>query len=411
MSDQTIRIGQELVRQKLATIDQIRECLATQEELRRDGRHVPIGHLLVARGMIKLEDLKECLSRLSLLALYCPSCVKQVEVRGYSRDNQYLCNDCDSELIFATTRRQDDSDPDPEPRPSRAMPDDGAVGDDALVGRTVGGCVIRRKVASGGMGTVYEAEQVNLGRKVAFKVLADELAKDEVFVKRFLQEARAAAELNHTNIIHINDSGQEDGVFFYTMEFVEGENLNQMLRKRGHFPLDEALDITAQVADALEHAHRKDIIHRDIKPENIMITPAGKVKLADLGLAKKVMGGTHADLTMTGAILGTPYYMAPEQAKDFAHATALSDLYSLGVTLYKMLTDELPFTGSSPIEVMLRAMQGKKKSVREHQPDVPDEVSDLVDCMMHVDPARRPGTAGQLRDEVRDLLKRRRVRG
>ncbi len=406
MTDHTVKLGQELVRKKLATLQQVRDCVRAQADLRRHGRDVPLGQLLVARGVIPIEDLKEVLSRLNQLILFCSACRIELEVVGYSRSNEYLCNQCGAELIFSTNR------PTAPEATVTPLPLDDDDGDDAeMVGRHVGGCVIRRKIASGGMGTVYEAEQINLGRTVALKVLADDLAEDEVFVRRFLLEARAAAELNHTNIIHINDAGQDAGIFYYTMEYIEGENLSQLLRRRKRISIAEALDITAQVADALDHAHRKDIIHRDIKPENIMLTPEGRVKLADLGLAKKVMGETHTTITQAGSILGTPYYMAPEQARDFARADARSDLYSLGVTLYKMLTGEVPYGGTSPIEVMMKALDGNKTPVKELVPDLSDDVSAFVDRMMHVDPRRRPASAREARDEIRQILRRLEVVG
>ncbi|MCI0652380.1 MAG: serine/threonine protein kinase [Planctomycetes bacterium] len=403
MPEHTMRIGQEVVRRKLASLEQVRDCLAAQEELRGRGQDVPLGQVLVARGVLPLEDLKEVLSSLNLLLLYCPSCQNEHRVKNYKRRNEYLCNYCSTELIFTTTRLTAPGVVTPAPRAPAAGDKEKA---DPLIGRKVGGCMIRRRIASGGMGTVYEAEQINLGRTVALKVLAPDLAADENFVRRFLLEARAAAALSHINIIHINDAGQEEGIFYYTMEFVAGENLSQRLRREQRLAVPEALRITAQVADALHHAHAREIIHRDIKPENIMLTTEGRVKLADLGLAKKVMGDTQTTITQPGSILGTPYYMAPEQARDFATADARSDLYSLGVTLYKMLTGHVPFTGASPIEVMIKAFSGTKKSVAELVPEIAGEVSELVDKMMHVNPAYRFANAAEARDEILEVSAR-----
>lgn len=222
-------------------------------------------------------------------------------------------------------------------------------------------------------------------------------------MKRFLQEARSAAALNHTNVIHINDAGQSNGVFYYTMEYVQGENLAQRLRRRGTLPVGEALEVTDQVADALAHAHEHEIVHRDVKPENIMITPDGRVKLADLGLAKKVMDAEASTITQAGAILGTPYYMAPEQARDFRRADARSDLYSLGVTLYKMLSGRVPFEGSSPIEVMMKALEGRHPALSSFVPDLPVEVEAFVDRLMHVDPEVRYRSGRSVRTAIRHL--------
>lgn len=397
MSDDTaLKIGQEVVRRRLATLDQIRECIGVQQDLKKQGKDVPIGNVLVTRGLLGLEDLKEVLSSLGFLILCCNGCKTELKVDDYSRENQYICTRCQDELIFAARRtklRRETDVPKVGPNPPFRDPEE-------LVGRELGGCRIKRRIASGGMGTVYEAEQVNLGRTVALKVLSHDLAEDESFVKRFLQEARSAAALNHTNIIHINDAGHSDGIFFFTMEYVSGENLSQRLQRRGSLPLAEALEITDQVAEALQHAHQHEIVHRDIKPENIMITPDGRVKLADLGLAKQVMEGDASTITQAGAILGTPYYMSPEQARDFRTADARADLYSLGVTLYKMLSGRVPFDGSSPIEVMMKALEGGKTPLSDLIPDVSPEVEDLVNRLMHVDPDARYRSAASVRAAI-----------
>ncbi|MEM7166829.1 MAG: serine/threonine-protein kinase [Planctomycetota bacterium] len=398
-ADSPLRIGQELVRRKLVGIDQVRECLRVQEELRRQGKEAPIGNILVARGIVGLEDLKEVLSSLKLLILYCPTCRLELVVEDYRRDNQYICNQCSGELIFTSHR----------PRPNTPVSQSAATappsGDD-LIGKELGGCRVVERIAAGGMGTVYKAEQINLGRAVALKVLAQDLAEDELFVKRFLQEARAAAALNHTNIIHINDAGFGNGVFFYTMEYVEGEDLAHRLQREGKLRLAEALEIAEQVVEALLHAHKQEIVHRDIKPENIMLTPEGKVKLADLGLAKKVMGGDISTVTQAGSILGTPYYMAPEQARDFRNADARSDLYSLGVTFYKALSGDVPFEGSTPIEVMMKALEGDRRPLSEVCPDIPPDVEQFVDRLMHVDPDSRFQDAAQVRASLQTLINR-----
>jgi serine/threonine-protein kinase len=172
------------------------------------------------------------------------------------------------------------------------------------------------------------------------------------------------------------------------MEYVDGKNLRDILKVHEKLDIARSLEITIQVCHALRHAHNRGIIHRDIKPENIMITREGVVKLADLGLAKRMAAENTAGITHAGSILGTPFYMAPEQAKDFSAVDSRSDIYSMGVTLYKMITGKVPFDGRSPIEVMIKAIDGKKVPIRELR-EVPQELEEIVDRMMHKQPEKR----------------------
>ena len=259
---------------------------------------------------------------------------------------------------------------------------------DSYIGKVLGGCQIESKIAHGGMGVVYRAVQLNLGRIVAIKLLSEDLAKDRSFVRRFLQEARAAAQLNHGGIVHINDVGEQQGVFYFVMEFVDGQNLKEILEVRKYLDIGETIEIMIQVCHALRHAHSRGIIHRDIKPENIMITRDGVVKLADLGLAKRV-SDKSVDITHAGSILGTPFYMPPEQAKDLSKVDERSDIYSLGVSMYRMISGKVPFYGRSPIEVLIKVLDGKKAPMHELRQDVPKEVETLVDVMMQRLPDER----------------------
>jgi serine/threonine-protein kinase len=218
-----------------------------------------------------------------------------------------------------------------------------------------------------------------------------------------VQEARSAAQLNHGNIVHINDVGECQGVFFFVMEFIDGQNLKDLLRDTPKLDLRRVLDVTTQVCHALRHAHSRGIIHRDIKPENIMLTQEGVVKLADLGLAKRMASENAAGLTHAGAILGTPFYMAPEQAKDFSKVDRRSDIYSLGVTMYRMLTGRVPFDGRSPIEVMIKALDGKRIPIRELRDDVPAELEQIVDRMMQKNPERRYQSVEDILQDVQKV--------
>jgi serine/threonine protein kinase len=204
---------------------------------------------------------------------------------------------------------------------------------------------IIRPVAKGGMGEVYEATQLRLGRSVALKILNRNLAMDEQFLQRFEREAKAAAALNHPNVVHVYDFAKEDGQAYLVMEFIEGQDLAKIVSQAGKMPLKDGLKIVTDVASALQEAHSKGIIHRDIKPANILLTSKGVVKVSDLGLARRL--DDDSDLTATGAGIGTPHFMSPEQARDAHHVDHRADIYSLGITLLYLLTGKRPYEGKS----------------------------------------------------------------
>jgi len=207
-----------------------------------------------------------------------------------------------------------------------------------------------RKIGEGGMGAVYEGIQKRLNRRVAIKVLSHRLASDGEFLKRFQREAQATASINHPNLIQIFDFGEEDGIHFYAMEYAEGKNLSELLKQAGKLELKLALDAAIKVAGALRYAHSLGIIHRDIKPDNIMLTNSGQIKLADLGLAKRL--DDDSALTMTGMGLGSPHYMAPEQAHDARRVDHRADIYALGITLLTLVSGRRPFRGKSPFALV-----------------------------------------------------------
>ena len=206
-----------------------------------------------------------------------------------------------------------------------------------------------RHLARGGMAEVYVAEDQLLNRTVAVKVLFPELAHDEAFVERFRREARAAASLNHHNIVSVYDFGEDEGSWFIVMEYVEGRNLRDIIRSEGQLDPPRAAALGAEVAAALAAAHAQGIIHRDVKPANVLIAAdAGTVKVADFGIARAA--GARQGLTMPGTVLGTATYLSPEQAQG-AEVDFRTDVYSLGMVLYEMLAGKPPFTGDSPVAV------------------------------------------------------------
>ena len=221
---------------------------------------------------------------------------------------------------------------------------------DSLIDRTFDKrYVIKRKLGSGGMADVYLAEDQELGRRVALKLLDDRHASDEQFVERFRREAQSAAGLNHPNIVSIFDRGRAEGTYYIAMEFLDGRTLKELLVRNGPTPIPIAIDYARQILGALAFAHRNGIIHRDIKPHNIVVGGDGRLKVTDFGIARS----GASQMTEAGSIVGTAQYLSPEQARG-APVDPRSDLYSLGIVLYEMLTGKVPFTGDTPVEIAMK---------------------------------------------------------
>ncbi len=251
------------------------------------------------------------------------------------------------------------------------------------------------------MGSVYEGIQQKLDRWVAVKVLASRLAQDEVFLERFSREAKAAASINHPGLIQVFDIGEEQAINFYAMEFVEGEDLGARLKRDERIPVDEALAVMTKVAEALQEALAQNVIHRDIKPENIMITSKGEVKLADLGLAKILVGET--DVTLTGTGMGSPHFMAPEQAEDAGNVDHRADIYSLGITLFTVLTGKRPFESTSPYTLARAHAEKSLPSGGDLGRELPVEIESLIRRMAAKNPDDRFGKYDGLLDELHRL--------
>ena len=246
---------------------------------------------------------------------------------------------------------------------------------DPLIGRRLKNRYeVLGKVGEGGMAVVYRAKDVLLGRTVAVKVLREQFASDADFVARFRLEAQAAASLSHPNVVNIFDVGEDDGVHYIVMEYVEGENLKERIR-RGRLSIDEAVFIGREIAKALDAAHRQGLVHRDIKPHNVLLTRDGAVKVTDFGIARAANAATS--LTATGTVIGSVHYFSPEQARGDVVDSA-SDIYSLGIVLYEMVTGTLPFTGESPVAIALKHLNETSRPVRELNPAVPRELERII---------------------------------
>jgi eukaryotic-like serine/threonine-protein kinase len=233
--------------------------------------------------------------------------------------------------------------------------------------------LVLRKLGTGGMATVYLAEDQELGRRVAIKTLDDRHAQDEQFVERFRREAKSAAVLSHPNIVAVYDRGQSDGTYYIAMEYLEGKTLKELLVSRGATPVRVAVDYTRQILAALEYAHRNGIVHRDIKPHNIVVAPDGRIKVMDFGIARS----GSSQVTEAGSIIGTAQYLSPEQARGLP-AGPSADLYSTGIVLYEMLTGSVPFSGDTPLEVAMQHLSAVPERPSAKRPEIPHELDAIV---------------------------------
>jgi len=271
------------------------------------------------------------------------------------------------------------------------------------VPRRLGQYEVMERIGRGGMGAVYKARQLNMDRIVALKILAAHLTRDRKYIKQFIREARAAGQISHPNIVSVHEVGQAEGHFFICMEYVEGRTLSRELLARGRFKTGEVIDVARQVASGLQAAEKRKIVHRDIKPDNIILTPRGDIRVTDLGLAKRLADVTSASQSGWGC--GTPYYMAPEQARNSSKVDIRADIYALGATLYHLSTGKLPFEGPSSVEVLMRAASDRLIPPSVLCPDVPVALSDLIERMMSRDPDGRPASTLALLDEVETVAR------
>ena len=262
---------------------------------------------------------------------------------------------------------------------------------------------INEKIGEGGMGLVFKAVQVSMARPIALKILAPKYASRPKFVDQFIREARAAGALNHQNIIQVHDVGTENDIHYFSMEFVDGPTCMQVIRDNGPFEVEEALEIVRQTARALEYAHSHRLIHQDIKPDNIMVGSDNVVKLADLGISKTFEEAAGEGQDQTRQIMGTPHYMAPEAAlgKKLDHRI---DLYSLGATLYHLLTGKTPFHGTNAADVLKAQVMEAPSPIKELNPRIPEPVVRLVERLLAKNPDDRYQTAAEVQDVIRGLL-------
>src|SRR6266403_129538 len=251
-------------------------------------------------------------------------------------------------------------------------------------------------IGQGGMGAVYKARDKELDRVVALKLIRPELAKNPEVLRRFKQELILARQVTHKNVIRIFDLGQSDGIKFITMDFVEGQNLRELLLERGKFPAEQAARVMLQICRALEAAHTEGVSHRDLKPQNVMLSPDGRVYVMDFGIARSAY---LPGMTQTGALIGTPEYMSPEQARG-EKLTERSDLFSLGVIFYELLTGKSPYPADAPLGTLWKRLQEKAKPPSEIDATVPKPLSDIVMNALEIEPEKRLSSAREMAQQL-----------
>ncbi len=259
---------------------------------------------------------------------------------------------------------------------------------------------IIRSIGEGGMANVYLGYDTILDRNVAIKVLRGDLSNDEKFVRRFQREALSASSLAHPNIVEMYDVGEDDGTYYIVMEYVEGKTLKQLLKKRGTLTLSEAIDIMSQLTDGMAHAHDSYIIHRDLKPQNIMIKDDGQIKITDFGIA---MALNATQLTQTNSVMGSVHYLPPEQASGKG-CTIKSDIYSMGIIFYELLSGSLPFRGENAVEIALKHMREPLPSVREDHPEIPQSIENIIRKATAKNPKNRYESAREMHEDLLTAL-------
>jgi len=320
------QLGKAVVDARLATAAEVAACIAKRAKLKEAGRDIELSEILVKAGIVTANQLKR------------------------------LANPADDSISSSLAQ--------------------------------IPGYQVMQKIGAGAMASVYKAKQLSLDRIVAIKILPKRMSEDPEFVKRFYKEGRAAARLNHNNIVQAIDVGEYGGFHYFVMEFVDGKTVYDEMAARRAYGEADALKIIIQMARALEHAHAKGFIHRDVKPKNIMLTKDGTAKLADMGLAREA-GDVAAAAAEKGRAYGTPYYISPEQVRGVEDVDFRADIYSLGATLYHMVTGRVPFEGDTPTSIMHKHLKEPLVPPDHINPSISTGMAEVIECAMAKDRATR----------------------
>jgi len=385
---ENVRFGMAVVERGRADALQLWHALIAQDQERASGRERSLDAYLGESADLKPSTAMDILAETDRTRIVCPDCGRSEIVPTGAASERSACPDCSG--------RMERENPDDSASPASTDPAD------PLAGQIIGGCRLEKKLGAGGMGYVYKARHIALNKPVAIKFLSETMS-NETAQRRFLKEARAAARLEHGNIVAVHDTGVDGGKHYIVMQFVEGESVSERLKRDGALPLGEALNICIHAGRGIAAAHRIHIIHRDIKPDNIMIDNNGEVKVADFGLAKDL--GDESAMTLSQQAMGTPHYMSPEQAEDAKTADVRADVYSFGATLYAMIAGTPPFTGTSPWAIISKHQQEAVPDIRDRNPDVPEVLWASIRKMMEKDPADRFQTMEEVYESLSRILR------
>ncbi|MHC5038745.1 MAG: serine/threonine protein kinase [Planctomycetota bacterium] len=391
--------GEMAVKHKFVEPQEIEKALREQKRLEKEGALLTLDRVVIEMGFMNPFQVEFIQERLNRKVIYCPGCMTKYNVFKYRGDTRVKCRKC-SESIEVPKRF---SEMEPEERKARADAGKPIYETKAFLGKVVGGYKVIEELGSGEMGVVFKARQLSLDRVVALKVLPAEVTRDKDSVDRFLREAKSAGKLQHPNIVQVYDIGETGGLYYYSMEFIEGKSLASILPPEKAMDLGEALRIVHQIAKALSHAHRYGVLHKDIRPGSILINEEGVAKLADLGLGAGGADPTKGGISGMGTIGGTPVYLSPEQLANVRNASAASDVYSLGATFYRMVTGQEPFTGPNILAVMKAILEDTPPAASELNSSIPKALSDLIARMMARDVADRIRSAEELVEALSSL--------
>jgi tRNA A-37 threonylcarbamoyl transferase component Bud32/rRNA maturation endonuclease Nob1 len=418
------RLVDALVKQGDLDLDAVSRARAVQSEMEERGLFPALGDILVQQGAVGFRKYAEAVAKISRSALRCEECGKRYRAVGYRPGKEARCRKCGGRLEpdepFAPAPGYETelaAVPEPSekaPEPPEAQEEEEPVLPPELreqarpaagpfrprAGDALGGCVLEERLGVGGMGEIYRGRDLALDRPVAVKILSPKQASMPHVVQRFLSEARAAARLEHPNIVVVHKAGEERGINFIIMQLVRGKSVRDILREKGPFPVPESLSIVGQAAAGLDYAHRQQMVHRDVKPANVMIDEAGRVTIVDFGLTKNI--ASDSSLTTDGFVVGTVHYISPEHAAG-RRIDGRSDLYGLGVTWFEMLAGRVPFVADTPWKVLLLHQREPAPDVRAYRPEVPDKVAHAVARLLEKDPDERFASGEQLTHVIEDI--------